>query len=157
MQSQTKAWGNTSCQLELSLKFWNLFLEILYLRESEACNNKKFFANLWLLLLMWSPCPPRSWHPCFCNVFEPQNQVRRSQPTRKANSRFLFSPQKRNGTALRARHKKKPRTPDLLEILATDRQTDLDLHCLSSFCPRLQQILHRTEKKRKKTEIKSGS
>lgn len=47
------------------------------------------------------------------------------------------------------------RTPDLLEILATVRPTDLDLHCLSSFCTRLQQILHR--KKRKKTEIKSGS
>jgi hypothetical protein len=50
---------------------------------------------------------------------------------------------------------KEPRRPDLLEILATDRPTDLDLDCLSSFCPRLQQILHR--KKRKKTEIKSGS
>lgn len=152
VQSQTKAWGNTSCQLELSLKFWNLFLEILYLRESEACNNKKFFANLWLLLLMWSPCPPRSWHPCFCNVFEPQNQVRRSQPTRKANSRFLFSPQKRNGTALRARHKKNLARPIYLRFSQqTDKRTSI---CTVSPLSALACNKYFIEQKKKERKLK---
>jgi len=79
-----------------------------------------------LLLLLWSPCPLRCWHPCFCNVFEPQIQVRRSQPTRKAHSRFLFSPQKRNGRAVRARHKKNLARPIYLRFSQqTDQRTSI--------------------------------
>ncbi len=101
--------------------------------------------------------PPTLLAPVFLQCFWTTKSGSPLPADKKSSFPVPFFSSKKKWHSTTGTTQKEPRTPDLLEILATDRQTDLDLHCLSSFCPRLQQILHRTEKERKKTEIKSGS
>lgn len=99
--------------------------------------------------------PPTLLAPVFLQCFWTTKSGSPLPADKKSSFPVPFFSSKKKWQSTTGTTQKEPRTPDLLEILATDRPTDLDLHCISSFCPRLQQIFHR--KKRKKTEIKRGS
>lgn len=154
VKSQTKAWGNTSCQLELSQVLEFISWDSVPARKRSLQQQENLREPL-IAAATVVAMPPTLLAPVFLQCFWTTNSGSPLPADKKSSFPVPFFSSKKKWQSSTGTTQKEPRTPDLLEILATDRPTDLDLDCLSSFCPRLQQILHR--KKRKKTEIQSGS